>query len=154
MQAIMLGGCCWLCVGCVCRNDESSVGQSYLCQINKTKICARKIRDDAFSFALLIVHRFENKRNSRNHDRSLTACHTNSPKMSAKRFRDSVSKSAKKIHFPGNFIGRCDSRRIRRAMTGEIGGSGIPNRAGICVDQSFSFFHSWRRCLRFFENLL
>ena len=34
------------------------------------------------------------------------------------------------------------SRRLSRAMTGEIGGSGIQIRAGIWVDQSF--YSSWR----------
>ena len=37
------------------------------------------------------------------------------------------------------------SRRLSRAMNGEIGGLGIQNRSGICIDQSF---HSWRNiCL-------
>jgi hypothetical protein len=60
MQAMMLGGCCWWWVGCVCGNDEVSVVQRYLCQTN-AKICLSEIRDDAFSFALLIVQRVENE---------------------------------------------------------------------------------------------
>jgi hypothetical protein len=76
MQAMMLGGCCWWWVGCVCGNDEVSVVQRYLCQTN-AKICLSEIRDDAFSFALLIVQQLKTNEVPRNRERALTASRTN-----------------------------------------------------------------------------
>ena len=72
------------------------------------KICARKIRQNAFSFALLIVQDLKTQGRFTKSRAYLDCEPYESPKQMPKCFRDFVSKSAKKIHFPGIFIGRYD----------------------------------------------
>ena len=72
------------------------------------KICARKIRQNAFSFALLIVQDLKTEGRFTKSRAYLDCEPYESPKQMPKCFRDFVSKSAKKIHFPGIFIGRYD----------------------------------------------
>ena len=60
MQAMMLGGCCWWWVGCVCGNDFHGVVQRYLCQMKLLKICARKNSPKRFFIRSADCARLEN----------------------------------------------------------------------------------------------
>ena len=144
----MLGGCCWWWVACVCGNDVRQRRAALFMPNKLLKMCARKIRQNAFSFALLIVQNLKTE-GIFTKSRAYLDCEPyESPKQMPKCFRDFVSKSAKKIHFPGIFIGRYD---LPPTMNGEIGGSAIQNRSGICIDQSF---HSWRNICVLQESIL
>ena len=118
------------------------------------KMCARKIRQNAFSFALLIVSNLKTE-GIFTKSRAYLDCEPyESPKQMPKCFRDFVSKSAKKIHFSGIFIGRYDLPPIIARDEWRNRGFGNPKPVGNLHRPVFSQLAKYLRSPRKYINVL